>query len=140
MGSCSPLPSFFISPAKPGKLIWDAGPAFVIPTGGLYEVSVRSRIRCNPISKQQPWWDANDSVIPACWKVSLRLPRPPQPGSGESMRLHHSTVFALFTRVACLALRPHRPAGSFGAVFALLLAHAASGLRAETSNAAVLTI
>jgi hypothetical protein len=25
-------PSFFLSPAKPGKLIWGAGPAFVIPT------------------------------------------------------------------------------------------------------------
>jgi len=25
-------PTFFLSPAKPGKLIWGAGPAFVIPT------------------------------------------------------------------------------------------------------------
>ena len=25
-------PSFFLSPAKPGKVIWGAGPAFVIPT------------------------------------------------------------------------------------------------------------
>ena len=25
-------PTFFLSPAKPGKLIWGVGPAFVIPT------------------------------------------------------------------------------------------------------------
>jgi hypothetical protein len=32
-GLADSVPSFFFSPAKPGKVIWGAGPAFLIPTG-----------------------------------------------------------------------------------------------------------
>lgn len=70
-------PSFFISPAKPGKLIWGAGPALVIPTA-TNDVLGQGKLSLGPsfvVLAQPPHWTLG-VLINNVWSVAGSGGRP----------------------------------------------------------------
>jgi hypothetical protein len=71
-------PSFFLSPAKPGKLIWGAGPAFVIPTA-TGTILGQGKLSLGPsvvLLTQPPHWTLG-LLINNVWSVAGSGGRPP---------------------------------------------------------------
>jgi len=64
-------PTFFLSPAKPGKLIWGAGPALVIPTA-TSTVLGQGKLSLGPsvvVLAQPPHWTIG-ALINNVWPVA----------------------------------------------------------------------
>jgi hypothetical protein len=64
-------PSFFLSPAKPGKLIWGVGPAFVIPTA-TSTILGQGKLSLGPsvvLLAQPPHWTIG-ALINNVWSVA----------------------------------------------------------------------
>jgi hypothetical protein len=70
-------PSFFLSPGKPGKLIWGAGPAFVIPTA-TNDVLGQGKFSIGPsfvaLAQPGPW--TLGALINNVWSVAGSGGRP----------------------------------------------------------------
>jgi hypothetical protein len=71
-------PTFFLSPAKPGKLIWGVGPAFVIPTA-TSTILGQGKLSMGPsvvLLAQPPHWTIG-ALINNVWSVAGAEHRPP---------------------------------------------------------------
>jgi hypothetical protein len=71
-------PSFFLSPAKPGKLIWGAGPTMVIPTA-TSTILGQGKFSLGPslvVLTQPPHWTIG-ALINNVWSVAGSEHRPP---------------------------------------------------------------
>jgi len=71
-------PSFFLSPAKPGKLIWGVGPALVIPTATSTTLG-QGKLSLGPsvvLLAQPPHWTIG-ALINNVWSVAGSGGRPP---------------------------------------------------------------
>ena len=71
-------PSFFLSPAKPGKLIWGAGPAIVIPTA-TSDILGQGKLSLGPsvvLLAQPPHWTLG-VLVNNVWSVAGSGGRPP---------------------------------------------------------------
>lgn len=71
-------PSFFLSPAKPGKLIWGAGPAMVIPTA-TSDFLGQGKLSLGPsvvLLAQPPHWTLG-VLVNNVWSVAGSGGRPP---------------------------------------------------------------
>jgi hypothetical protein len=71
-------PTFFLSPAKPGKLIWGVGPAFVIPTA-TSTILGQGKLSMGPsvvLLAQPPHWTLG-VLINNVWSVAGSGGRPP---------------------------------------------------------------
>jgi hypothetical protein len=71
-------PSFFLSPSKPGKLIWGVGPAFVIPTA-TNDILGQGKVSMGPsvvVLAQPPHWTIG-ALINNVWSVAGSGSRPP---------------------------------------------------------------
>ena len=71
-------PSFFLSPARPGKLIWGAGPALVIPTA-TSSILGQGKLSIGPsvvLFTQPPHWTLG-LLINNVWSVAGSGGRPP---------------------------------------------------------------
>jgi len=71
-------PSFFLSPAKPGKLIWGGGPALVIPTA-TNDILGQGKLSLGPsvvLLAQPPHWTLG-ALINNVWSVAGSSSRPP---------------------------------------------------------------
>ncbi|HEY6309039.1 MAG TPA: hypothetical protein VI488_21560 [Candidatus Angelobacter sp.] len=71
-------PTFFLSPAKPGKLIWGAGPVFILPTG-TSRVLGQGKVSIGPsfVALLQPGHWTIGALINKCL-VHCRFGEPPQ--------------------------------------------------------------
>src|SRR5271169_4653125 len=71
-------PTFFLSPAKPGKLIWGVGPAFVIPTA-TNDILGQGKLSMGPsvvVLAQPPHWTIG-AITNNVWSVAGSGGRPP---------------------------------------------------------------
>ena len=70
-------PTFFLSPAKPGKLIWGAGPAFVIPTA-TNDVLGQGKLSMGPsfVALAQPGHWTVGALVNNVWSVAGSGGRP----------------------------------------------------------------
>jgi hypothetical protein len=71
-------PTFFLSPAKPGKLIWGVGPALVIPTA-TSTILGQGKLSLGPsvvLLAQPPHWTIG-ALINNVWSVAGSSGRPP---------------------------------------------------------------
>lgn len=71
-------PTFFLSPAKPGKLIWGVGPAFVIPTATSDDLG-QGKLSMGPsvvVLAQPPHWTIG-ALANNVWSVAGSGGRPP---------------------------------------------------------------
>ena len=71
-------PTFFLSPAKPSKLIWGAGPTVVIPTA-TSEITGQGKLSLGPsvvVLAQPPHWTIG-ALINNVWSVAGSGGRPP---------------------------------------------------------------
>jgi hypothetical protein len=71
-------PTFFLSPAKPGKLIWGVGPAFVIPTA-TNDILGQGKLSMGPsvvVLAQPPHWTIG-ALTNNVWSVAGSGGRPP---------------------------------------------------------------
>ena len=71
-------PTFFLSPGKPGKLIWGVGPAFVIPTA-TSTILGQGKLSMGPsvvLLTQPPHWTLG-VLINNVWSVAGSEHRPP---------------------------------------------------------------
>jgi hypothetical protein len=71
-------PTFFLSPAKPGKLIWGAGPALVIPTA-TSDITGQGKLSIGPsvvVLAQPPHWTIG-ALANNVWSVAGSGGRPP---------------------------------------------------------------
>ena len=81
-------PTFFLSPAKPGKIIWGAGPAFVIPTA-TNDVLGQGKFSMGPsfVALAQPkHWTLG---APGQQRVVGRRLRQPSPGEPDAVAILH---------------------------------------------------
>jgi hypothetical protein len=71
-------PSFFLSPAKPGKVIWGAGPAFVIPTA-TSDITGQGQFSLGPsfVALYQPEHWTIGALINNVWSVAGKSDRAP---------------------------------------------------------------
>jgi hypothetical protein len=71
-------PTFFLSPAKPGKVIWGAGPAFVIPTA-TNDILGQGKFSIGPsfVALAQPKHWTLGALINNVWSVAGSGSRPP---------------------------------------------------------------
>jgi len=70
-------PSFFLSPAKPGKLIWGAGPTFLLPTAS-DDVLGTGKLSIGPaiVALVQPGKWTLGVLVNNLWSVAGPRPRP----------------------------------------------------------------
>jgi hypothetical protein len=71
-------PTFFLSPAKPGKVIWGAGPAFVIPTA-TNDILGQGKFSLGPsfVALAQPKHWTIGALVNNVWSVAGSGSRPP---------------------------------------------------------------
>ena len=71
-------PTFFLSPAKPGKVIWGAGPAFVIPTA-TNDILGQGKFSLGPsfVALWQPEHWTIGALVNNVWSVAGSGSRPP---------------------------------------------------------------
>ncbi len=71
-------PTFFLSPAKPGKVIWGAGPAFVIPTA-TNDILGQGKFSLGPsfVALYQPEHWTIGALVNNVWSVAGSGSRPP---------------------------------------------------------------
>lgn len=71
-------PTFFLSPAKPGKVIWGAGPAFVIPTA-TSDITGQGQFSLGPsfVALAQPGHWTLGGLINNVWSVAGKSGRAP---------------------------------------------------------------
>ena len=71
-------PTFFLSPAKPGKVIWGAGPAFVIPTA-TSDVTGQGQFSIGPsfVALYQPAHWTIGALVNNVWSVAGKSGRAP---------------------------------------------------------------
>jgi hypothetical protein len=71
-------PSFFMSPAKPGKLIWGAGPTFIIPTA-TNDILGQGKFSLGPsvVALAQPGHWTLGILVNNVWSVAGSGSRPP---------------------------------------------------------------
>jgi hypothetical protein len=71
-------PTFFLSPAKPGKVIWGAGPAFVIPTA-TNDILGQGKFSLGPsfVALYQPEHWTIGALVNDVWSVAGSGSRPP---------------------------------------------------------------
>lgn len=69
-------PSFFLSPAKPNKLIWGAGPTMVIPTE-TSTITGQSKLGSSIVLLAQPPHWTLDVLVNDVWSVAGFEHRPP---------------------------------------------------------------
>src|SRR5262249_48793145 len=64
-------PTFFLSPAKPGKLIWGVGPAFVIPTA-TNQILGQGKLSIGPsfVALAQPGHWTVGALVNNVWSVA----------------------------------------------------------------------
>jgi len=70
-------PTFFLSPAKPGKLIWGVGPAFVIPTA-TNQILGQGKLSIGPsfVALAQPGHWTVGALVNNVWSVAGSGGRP----------------------------------------------------------------
>ena len=71
-------PTFFLSPAKPGKVIWGAGPAFVIPTA-TSDITGQGQFSLGPsfVALAQPGHWTLGGLVNNVWSVAGKSGRAP---------------------------------------------------------------
>ena len=71
-------PTFFLSPAKPGKVIWGAGPAFVVPTA-TNDILGQGKFSMGPsfVALWQPEHWTIGALVNNVWSVAGSGSRPP---------------------------------------------------------------
>jgi hypothetical protein len=65
-------PSFFFSPANPGKMIWGFGPTFLLHTAT--ERTLQYFVNCN---MDKGWYMGSQPIITAGWRANARLGKRP---------------------------------------------------------------